>query len=66
MKKRLKEVQNVKPGDTLKVNGYIYEVDVVIINHGPQTVVLEMWLWARPTKRITLTFNDSTFPVTVR
>lgn len=67
MKKRLKHAEDITIGDCIKVTGYIWEVDDVIVNNvGEGFVEVQLWNWASPRKRCTLRFNDRKFPVTVR
>lgn len=67
MKKRLKHAYDLSIGDTIRVSGYVYEIDDVVIDNAKNgSVTVQAWLWARSSKRITLTFSDKNFPVTVR
>ena len=64
MKKRLKAVKDLTPGDLVKITGYSFEVeDVIVLANG---VSVELWCWASPRKRLTMTWSDPQFPVTVR
>lgn len=67
MKKRLKHAKDLNIGDTIRISGYVWEIDDVVIDNAKNgSVTVEAWLWASPRKRITLTFSDKNFPVTVR
>lgn len=66
MKKRLIEAKRLQPGDAIKITGYVWEVSDVVIDNDRKTVTVSLWLWARPAKTCTLSFNDPNFPVTVR
>ena len=67
MKKRLKYAEDVTVGDTIKIAGYIWEVDEVIVNNDAHGFVeLRLWAWASPRKHVALRFTDRKFPVTVR
>ena len=65
MKKRIKAVKDLTPGDTIKITGYSFEVEDDVIVTGTQ-VSVSLWCWASPRKRITMVWNDPQFPVTVR
>lgn len=66
MKKRLKAAEDITIGDCIKITGYIWEVDSITTSSVDGSISLDLWLWASPRKRMSLTFYDRKFPVTVR